>query len=857
VAASFGVFDLRTTPPANLISSSSTLGRVVGGGVTAADSHLLIDSSNTRPVSISFSGVTGWIAWSDVSVTAALTRKLVALHSPLAPHFTSGTLNSNPRLSTFVPASVSSTVTSTATRAGLMPHVTRLRQRWTTVNPTIKLLELDAGNVCAETPTDASGNHVVGQLFAAKCDLSNINQQFIMHPNGAFEVNDGPLLSNVDGGMCLGVLGGSLKQGAALQTMPCSSASDPYMALIVDADAARMRWQAHPDRVLGIDTTSPSKPALGVYRYVKGDHTQKWRPSLGEAAVMIKNTDNDLCLDRFFKAQTCTVKPSNTCSRNPEVNTANANDQAFVLRNGDASNVAIMAADGGNHCASVGGAEGAAVQVQWCDYRTDHWFKVNATEQSIASASSRMVFTLENDVMESNTSVVINTGAKMLSQRWDVLPARQSKCARHCLQDGGDGSCPPFGVLDGGACSSGVCVEGLCGDEEGIYGKKAICCGEHGIDRHCLNARANRGDGVTKDNWCMACSGNDDHGGLTGCKTPAKLPSNGQLPTTGTHLRCSFDNANDINVQAGLHENQDLNNDLTYLAITGREASIKPSKLHKSFPNLKHLDMAGSAASGFLLDSDTVESWKQLEHLNVSECTKLCEYTSCFHTNLGVMKRLRVLDMSSMGLSVATKLDSLRTLNSLEELYLNDNQLESLPANFFDNMLKLTKLRLRGNPISTQLPAQIYTRVPNFDCDVAPHQTPDTPFTKSPTALPTVEQPSAFPTFAPSKNPTTPAPTAPTSQPTSTAPSAHPTSVKEPAVPTTRSPSVASAAAGDNTLVFALAGVAAVVIVIVIVAVVMIKKKKAAEAAGIMHTESSAIAAVVADKLPHLSEEYL
>jgi Leucine-rich repeat (LRR) protein len=164
-----------------------------------------------------------------------------------------------------------------------------------------------------------------------------------------------------------------------------------------------------------------------------------------------------------------------------------------------------------------------------------------------------------------------------------------------------------------------------------------------------------------------------------------------------------------------------------------------------------------------------------------------------------------VLDMSSMGLSDATKLESLKTLNSLEELYLNDNYLTSLPANFFDNMKKLTKLRVRSNPIETTLPPVIYTRVANFDCDVASGSTPAQSFTKSPTKSPTVEQPSAYPTSAPSKSPSTIAPTAPTSQPTSTAPSVQPTPVSELSVPTMRSPSVASAAGGDNTLVFALA----------------------------------------------------
>jgi hypothetical protein len=847
------------------------------------------------------------------------------------------------------------------------PRPQRNSQRWTSVNPTIKLLELDAGNVCAETPTDASGNRVVGQdaLFAAKCDLNNINQQFIAHPNGVIEVNHGMQQSYLNGTICLGVLGGSLDDGAWLQTMPCPSASHhPNMAFTVDADAARIRWTAHPERVVGVDTTRTSKPKLGLYLDTEGDHTQTWQPSLGDAAVMIKSANNDLCLDRTFRARPCAVKPSNTCSRDSDASSTNANDQSFVLRNGDASTVAIMAADGGNHCAVLGPGDGKVMMHVWrCDeYNSNnYWFKVNATEQSIGSSYSNLVFTLENDVMAPGTLTVMESGTGRESQRWDVLPARNAKCMRHCLQDGGDGSCPALGVIGGGACSTGVCVEGLCGDEEGIYGKKAVCCGEHGIDRHCLNARANLGNVTTAGNWCMACTGNDDRGGLTGCSAPGALPRNGQLPTTDTHLRCSFDNADDNNVAAALSPGQPLNNDLTYLAMTGIAAKVGPSDLHTSFPNLKHLDLAGSGASGFLLDSDTVESWTQLEHLNVSECTKLCSDTPCFHLNLQAMASLRVLDMSSMGLSDATKLAALKTLTSLEELYLNDNALTSLPGNFFDNMVQLTKLRVLGNPISTTLPPEIYTRVPNFDCDVALGSTPATA-TASPTSIPTksptntVQQPSAFPTsaptrtpiatpaptaptslptsapttnptttaptaptsqptstapsksptlaptgptslptsapstspstttptaptsqptstapsvqptpstdprFAPSTSPTTMAPTAPTSQPTSTAPSVQPTPVKESTAPTTRSPSVAKAAAGDNTLVFALAGVAVVAIVIAIVAVVMMMKNKkadAAVAATLVRAESVTVANVVTDKLPKMSEEHL
>jgi hypothetical protein len=716
-------------------------------------------------------------------------------------------------------------------------------QRWTSVNPMIKLLELDAGNVCAETPTDESGNRVVGlQLFAAKCDLGNINQQFIMHPNGFIEVNHGSLQSNEHGGLCLGVLDGSLKQGAAFVTMPCSSTRAPVppnLVFTVDTDSARIRWTAHAQRVVGIDTATTK---LGFYLDTYGDPTQKWQPSLGDAAVMIKSVDNDLCLDRSFRAQPCAVEPSNTCSRDADASSTNADDQSFVLHNGDATRFAIIAADGGNHCASVGAAEGSAVQVEWCDYLTNHWFRVNAAQQSIVSTSSNLVFTLESDVMETGTRTVMKSPTGRESQRWDVLPVRQTKCARHCLQDGSDGSCPS-GLIDGGACYASACVEGLCGGEEGVYGKKAVCCGEHGIDRHCLNARANLGNGITAGNWCMECTGTDEHDGLTGCSTPKALPGNGQLPTTGTHLRCSFDNANDDNVDATLNSNQDLNTDLEYLAITGAVAKVGPSDLHESFPNLKHLDMAGSGASGVLLDSAAVASWTQLEYLNVSECTKICLHTSCFDLDLNVMTSLRVLDMSSVGLADETKLESLKTLTSLQELYLNDNGLESLPDNFFDNMLILTKLRVLGNQIQTTLPSEIYTRVANFDCDVASGNIPAqrTASPTGPTKSPTVKQPTANPvnpSSTPSKSPTTAAePNAPTSTPV-------------------EKPSEVTAAEGDNTLVFALAGVAVVVVAIVIAVVVMMKKKAAA-GGDVVRIRSLVVAEVVSDKFPGMSDQYL
>jgi hypothetical protein len=105
------------------------------------------------------------------------------------------------------------------------------------------------------------------------------------------------------------------------------------------------------------------------------------------------------------------------------------------------------------------------------------------------------------------------------------------------------------------------------------------------------------------------------------CSTLEALPRNGQLPTTGTHLQCSFRTSDDNNVDAALSSNQATNEALTYLAITGVAAKIWTSDLHEKFANLPHAFEPGRsrAASGFVLDSNAVDRWKQLEHLNVSE----------------------------------------------------------------------------------------------------------------------------------------------------------------------------------------------------------------------------------------------
>jgi hypothetical protein len=134
------------------------------------------------------------------------------------------------------------------------------------------------------------------------------------------------------------------------------------------------------------------------------------------------------------------------------------------------------------------------VPVEWYNYLINHWFRVSAADQSIMSTYSDLVFTLEGDVMEPGTSIVNNSATGRESQRWNILSARNAKCIRHCLQDGGDGPCPS-GMVDGDGCCASACIEGLC-EGDGIAGNKAVCCGEHGIDRHCLNARANRGSGV-------------------------------------------------------------------------------------------------------------------------------------------------------------------------------------------------------------------------------------------------------------------------------------------------------------------------------------------------------------------------
>jgi hypothetical protein len=73
-----------------------------------------------------------------------------------------------------------------------------------------------------------------------------------------------------------------------------------------------------------------------------------------------------------------------------------------------------------------------------------------------------------------------------------------------------------------------------------------------------------------------------------------------------------------------------------------------------------------------LLNSYLAARRQTLTYVNASSTTSLCQ-SGCFHTTLTDMSSLRVLDMSHMGLDSASTLNALRTLTSLQELYLNNN----------------------------------------------------------------------------------------------------------------------------------------------------------------------------------------
>jgi hypothetical protein len=215
-----------------------------------------------------------------------------------------------------------------------------------------------------------------------------------------------------------------------------------------------------------------------------------------------------------------------------------------------------------------------------------------------------------------------------------------------------------------------------------------------------------------------------------------------------------------------------VNPEVKYLSMRGSQVALTTDMLAAKFRNLQYLDLSGSNVSGPLLSAFAALTWKRLEKLNVSNANALCagldDNNECIG-GISHLSGLHVLDVSAVGISASETLEPLKALTGLEELYLNDNGLTSLPDGLFDGLTKLTKLRVRGNRIDVPLPDAIYERVNGFDSDVPKGETPAslTPSaapSKAPTGRPT--GPSATPSTSPPTAAPTDAPTVETSSPT-------------------------------------------------------------------------------------------
>jgi hypothetical protein len=179
-----------------------------------------------------------------------------------------------------------------------------------------------------------------------------------------------------------------------------------------------------------------------------------------------------------------------------------------------------------------------------------------------------------------------------------------------------------------------------------------------------------------------------------------------------------------------------------------------------------------------------VVPWSQLEYLNVSTSSNLCR-DNCFHGDLSTMTNLQVLDISHIGFSKTTEFAKIAQLKGLKELYLNNNPLTTVPANLFESLSSLTKLRIAETDIAQALPDSLYARA-GFDCDVPQGSSPDGRYTPKPsTATPTMPFPTESPTTAsPSANP-------PTKSPTNENEKGSPT--RKPVIQPTKAPSAGSA----------------------------------------------------------------
>lgn len=369
-----------------------------------------------------------------------------------------------------------------------------------------------------------------------------------------------------------------------------------------------------------------------------------------------------------------------------------------------------------------------------------------------------------------------------------------------CVVDGG--TCPQ--ALDDRTCTtskneplsfnckdSNFCVEGFHGD--GDYGPKGVCCGSTGVNVECVATIHDE----SSDLWCMVCTGHSSFG-LQGCSKPADMADTDTslpqyLPSGASHLVCKND------VPGGWKTEIDRlkpNSNLKYLSLHGSKFSIYlMENLHEKFKYLEHLDLSAASQSigrevkHFIVSSNI--AWLELQYLNMSSVEIGCalQESKCFHNALQIqLPKLRVLDLSAMKMTSPVSLIGVQFLDTLEELYLNDNGLEALPDNFFNDLIKLTKLRIRGNNIMGSLPNAIYERATPLDCDVprgatvAGTSSPTTPYptavrtkaptkiTANPTKMPTRSPLGENETHAPSMNPSvtlvTSAPVTPTTQST-------------------------------------------------------------------------------------------
>jgi hypothetical protein len=374
--------------------------------------------------------------------------------------------------------------------------------------------------------------------------------------------------------------------------------------------------------------------------------------------------------------------------------------------------------------------------------------------------------------------------------------ANAGRCGRSCKRGGGDGTCPAAND-EGVECARDRCVQGggWCDGDFGDYGTFEVCCGANGIDDRCITERANALPNIYHNNWCMRCTGVGSMGlALTGCSAPEPPATNGTLIPGVKYVRCRLDAGSDSNVVQMSDSTLVTDTSLKYLALSGSEVVVPPEKLALLFENLIHLELTDTNVGGLLLSSNVVDTWSQLEYLNVSTSSNLCR-VNCFHGDLSTMSNLQVLDISHVDFSNTTEFAKIGQLTGLKELYVNNNPLTSLPPNLFDGLTSLTKLRIAGTDISVPLPEFLYDRA-GFDCDVergaSPHgrstlaPTSSAPTSPLPTTAPTTATPTKSPsTSAPTKSPSTSAPTsAPTNLPPTSAPTSAPTELLPTSAPT-------------------------------------------------------------------------